>query len=498
MQHPTEEEILTWPPEKAEEYLSLAEELEEIEKTEKSRSTFTGFFSATTPFNPEPMQAHMGELIERITLQHETGVRELIHKPPQHGGSIAITQEFIPFYLGHNPTARVRLLTYNITHSEHFSDTIIRIMQSPEYKKIFPNPDCWIPDRVRAGEWSTNARARINDSQHSFMALGLQTGFVGSGGDLILVDDAYANDKDPFSEIINLGLRKTFNEVILTRANPETNIVVMAHSWNQKDLRAWLLEQGGWNDTRYAAICDSGDDPLKRQIGESLSDRYPIEYLLKLKDGGKDEKGKPIQGMGSSAFNSLYQGNGMSRDGSKYKLEWFDFVEDFRRMEDSLFFLYCDPASSAEPTADRTAISLLYKRPDGTYTWIKSWWGRFTPSGTTNFVKNICKEVTERYGMIAPIIPYIEEPPGAGNVYTDSIISACAQYGMRSDRVSKDKITRALPLIACMEVGNINILKTALEQEMIDEILGFPNSKHDDLNDSITGAMNMAATVSML
>lgn len=488
-------EYLALLPEDRKEYKRRLEGERERERIKQAHDTFTGFFAATTPFKPEPMQAHMGNLIERISIQREAGLRELEHKPPQHGGSIAITQEFVPFYLGHNPEKRVRLLTYNITHSEHFSDTIIRIMQSPEYKEIFPNKDCWLPDRVRASEWSTNLRASINDSQHSFMALGLQTGFVGSGGDLILVDDAYANDKDPFSDVINLGLRKTFNEVILTRANPDTNIIVMAHSWNDKDLRAWLIEQGGWNDTKYSAICESENDPLGRELGEALSPRYPIEYLIRLRDGGTNEKGEIIQGMGMSAFNSLYQGNGTSRDGSDFTLDMFKYVDDYRRMPGSFFIRAWDWASSAQKTADKTSGSLWYFRPDKTYTKVNCSWGRFNPSGTEEFIYNTSKNDREVYSKIAPVISWIEKPFGAAEVFVDSICRKCAEFGMRQEKVTKDKATRALPLRAAMENGNVTILKASWNKVCEDEFLSFPNGVKDDFVDSDSLAFNIGARI---
>jgi len=470
--------------------------LAERERREKGKNEFAEFFRITTGWNPEPMQADMGNLIEQVSIHRATSLRELIHKPPQHGGSITITQEFIPFYLGWNTEKRVRLLTYGITHSEHFSDTIVKIMQSPEYEELFG----WrLPTRVKSSEWSTPHRAKINDSQHSFMALGLQSGFVGSGGDLIIIDDAYANDKEPFSGTINEGIKKTFNEVVRTRANPETNVVVMAHSWNEKDLRAWLIKQGGWNDTRYAAICDSENDPLGRKIGEPLSSRYPVEYLLGLRDGGFDKDGNAFQGMGLAAFNSLYQGNGMSRDGSLVKLEWFDYVKDFQKASAGFLVRYWDWASSPQPTADRTSGALIYKNPIGKYTLLDLSYGRFSPGDRNKFIENTIRSDNEKYKHLGKVIQVIEAPKVSVEIVT-GIRKYLAEKGFATvaDEKTATKESRAEYLFTQMELGNVSYLLAPWNQPMQEEMLGFPNAEHDDLVDSPSGAIHFANKIKIV
>lgn len=418
------------------------------------------------------------------------------------------SQRLAPFAIGNDPNIRVRLVTYNETHSERFSKTVIGIMQEPSYQSLFP--DVQIPKVAAVGEWSTSIRMSMKDSQTSFMALGLGSGWIGSGGDLVIVDDPYKTREEAFSDVIHERIKNWHNEVLVTRVNPDTNVIVMYHSWNERDYGCYLDEQGGWENWRYAAICDSENDPCGRKIGEALSPRYPLEYLEAIRDGGvyKDQK---LDGIGASAFESLYQGNPKSRGGVLFKKSMFNYVNAYRKHEDGIFILGIDWAMSGEPTADRTSISLHYKRPDGTRTKVRAWFGRFNPSDTQNFIYNVCKEAVETYSEIAPVFFTIEKGIAAAEMYVHSIMAKCAEFGLREFPSTKEKSIRALPLVAQMEVGNFEILNDSnpesegflppeqrWNRECENEFLSFPNAKHDDLVDSDTLTFNFGLQFGVL
>lgn len=488
------------------EYRRKFERLEDLERRDRARRDFGAFFEYTSPYLLEPWQRSVCDLYTELIVGEQRGRRIKIHKPPQHGGSILTSQRLPAFGIGNNPNTRVRLITYNETHSERFSKTVLGIMQEPSYQTLFP--EVKLPNVAAVGEWSTSVRASMKDSQTSFMALGLGSGWIGSGGDLVIVDDPYKTREEAFSDTINEKIKNWHNEVLMTRVNPDTNVIVMYHSWNERDYGCYLDEQGGWENWRYAAICDSDNDPCGRNIGEALSPRYPVEYLEAIRDGGY-YNGQKLDGIGSSAFESLYQGNPKSRDGNLFKIEMFRPVKDFRRMENSYFIGGFDWASSSEPTADRTSYSLWYVRPDGTRTKVWAAFGRFNPSDTMEFAYKCCKYSVEKYYPVAPIIFYIEQGIGAGEVYVKDIQKRCAEFGLRSESTKgKEKEIRALPMIALMETGNIDYVDDTLlpvqqragfsyierwNQEWITEATSFPGGKHDDLVDSDTLCINIAA-----
>src|SRR5580765_7408247 len=145
------------------------------------------FVEQTTQITLEPWQHMICDRLAR--LPDETGQRILIHGPPQAGKSIIISQRFPAWMLGRKPLGRIRLACYNLTHAERFSKVNLAVMRGAEYRASFPDPDAQIPERCPADEWSTTARAALNDANPSFKALGLDGGFTGLGVDTMIIDD---------------------------------------------------------------------------------------------------------------------------------------------------------------------------------------------------------------------------------------------------------------------------------------------------------------------
>jgi len=62
---------------------------------------------------------------------------------------------------------------------------------------------------------------------------------------------------------------------------------------------------------------------------------------------------------------------------------------------------------------------------------------------------------------------------------------------LRPITVQKDKLTRAMPLVARAEAKNIALVRGAWNMAFIDEACAFPETDHDDQVDAVSGAMQM-------
>ncbi len=259
----------------------------------------------------------------------------MFHGPPQHGKSFLVSQRFPAYCLGVKPTLRVRLACYNITHATRFSKVNMDIMRSPEFARLFPAPACRIPAVCPADEWSTAARAVLLDANPSFKALGLGSGFVGMGVDCLIIDDPYKNRQEADSEKINANIWDWWESTVIPRMNPDTNVVVMFHRWREGDFAGRLLEQGGWEYYRYAAIGDGDNDPMNRPVDTSLSPRYPVPYL------------RAIEAKDPMTFVGLYQGKPTADQGNRFKVDMF-----------------CPPNEKGEYRADKFwSIDTLLSQP---------------------------------------------------------------------------------------------------------------------------------------
>lgn len=455
--------------------LRAAAELERRRRQTRVSSTTPSlavFVEQTTRFTLEAWQRVIAARLERLA--GETGQRILIHGPPQAGKSILISQRFPAWLLGVAPLNRIRLACYNLTHAERFSKVNLSIMQSPEYRAMFPSVR--VPDRTQAEEWSTQQRAALLDANPSFKALGLGTGFTGLGADTLIVDDPYKNRQEALSEATNENVWGWWSDVVLPRLNPATNVVVMFHRWQDNDLAGRLLEQGGWEYLRFAAIADGGDDPMGRALGEVLSPRYPLEYL-------EDVKRK--QG---SSFYALYQGMPRAPEGDYFKRGWFEIVGALP--VGCTFVRYWDLAGGVSAAADQTAGVLMARSPDGYFYVVDVQADRWAAAERNSNIRQIAAMDQRSYKNVRIVI---EQAPGLSKEPTEDLVRQLAGYSVYADKVARDKVSRAEPFQAQAQAGNVRILDADWNGPYLDELCAFPTGGHDDQVDATSGAFNTLA-----
>ncbi len=431
------------------------------------------FVESTTQIVLEDWQKVICARLERLA--GETGQRILIHGPPQFGKSLIISQRFPAWMLGKQPLGRIRLACYNMTHAERFSKVNLSIMQSAEYQAQFTDPSARVPERAAAEEWSTAARAKLLDANPSFKALGLGTGFTGLGVDTLIIDDPYKNRQEALSEATNVNLWGWWSDVVLPRMNPSTNVVVMFHRWQDNDYAGRLLEQGGWEYLRFAAIADGADDdPMRRELGTILSERYPLAYL---------EEVRRKQG---SSFYALYQGTPRAPEGDYFKRGWFEIVGAVPAL--STYVRYWDLAGGTSAQADYTAGVLMARTRQGYYYIVDVQHGRWAASERNANIRQRAALDAQQYGSVKT---YIEQAPGLSKEPTDDLVRQLAGFSVYADKVSADKVSRAEPFQAQAQAENVKIIDSVWNGMYLDELCSFPTGGHDDLVDATSGAFNM-------
>ncbi len=452
--------------------------IQEID-TLRARASLAAFCEQTTPWKLEGWQKLICRRLER--LREERGQRLLVHGPPQHGKSILVSQRFPCWLIGHDPGHRVRLACYNETHAARFSEVNLELMQSAEYQRIFPEPGAQITRVQPAKEWSTPARERDRDAQPSFRALGLGSGFSGLGVDLLLIDDPYKSQEEAFSDKINDSIWAWWRSTVISRLNPDTNIVVMFHRWRENDLAGRLLEQGGWESIRFPAIADGkSDDPTGRRKGEALSSRYPVDYL---------ENVRATQG--GLYFAALFQGSPIPDEGNLFKAAWF---RNCRVHPDEVPVrgtrVRAWDLAASEGTGDFTVGALMLRDAEGVY-WqedlVRGQWG-------VGKRDEVILNTARRDGSGVPI--WIEEEPGsAGKAQTQALVRKLAGFTARGERATGEKTVRMRPMAAQMEVGNFRFVRAPWYGEMEQELLAIPAGRNDDIADAMSLAFTKLAGV---
>ncbi len=446
------------------------------------------FVEKTTRHSLDDWQHDLCRRLE--SLATTTGRRLLIAAPPQFGKSIIVSQRFPAWLLGQKPTHRVKLACYNITHATKFGRIVRDLMWSDDFKGLFPSAGLTVPRLSSAEEWSTSARLELRDSQPSFKALGLQTGFVGQGADTLIVDDPYASPQDAYSEIINSKVHAFWSDTAKPRLNDDTNVVVMFHRYTENDLAGWLMENepDEWELIRYSAVAD-GDythpatqktysDPLARAEGQYLSPR-------------RSEAWYEDQQKNGFVWLSQFQGRPNAKDGSFFKVAQFGEMLSARPA--GLKLCRGWDLAATEGAGDFTAGVLLGfnpQEPPQNRIWYvcdvaRGQWGADT----------VAKQLAQTSSLDGKVvtIKLPQDPGQAGKQQAQQLTRMLAGFPVLAEPVSGDKETRAFNFAAQVNAGNVRLVQGQWNRAFIEELRSFPTGTHDDQVDAVSDAFNRLA-----
>lgn len=165
-------------------------------------------------------------------------------------------------------------------------------------------------------------------------------------------------------------------------------------------------------------------------------------------------------------------------EGSMFRREWFQIVD----------------AAPAELTRTRrwdlaagggdwTAGVLMGER-DGQYWVLDVQHAQLPPGANEKLIRN----TAETDGRHIPV--RIEQEPGSSGValidrYARDVLKG---YDFKGVRSTGPKVTRAQPLAAACEAGNVKIVRGRWNREFLDELCSFPLGDHDDMVDAAAGA----------
>lgn len=186
----------------------------------------------------------------------------------------------------------------------------------------------------------------------------------------------------------------------------------------------------------------------------------------------------------------------MQPEGRMFRREWMHYCEPAEVPALARQVRYWDlAATEPKPGADPdwTAGARMGVSREGTYYLLDVRRVRQSPQGVEAFIRATAAEDGREVGI------YMEQEPGSSGVavidhYRRTVLPGFAFYGQRA---TGDKQTRAAPLSAQMEGGNVVIVRGAWVSAFLDEVCSFPSAAHDDQVDAVSGAFEqLAHTVS--
>jgi len=151
--------------------------------------------------------------------------------------------------------------------------------------------------------------------------------------------------------------------------------------------------------------------------------------------------------------------------------------------------------STTNPDPDWTRGVRMARLSDGRFIVVHMASLRGSPLAVERLVKNTASQDGRRVE-----ISIAQDPGSAGVADMQNFVRLLAGYIVRVNKPSADKITRAKPLSAQSEAGNILLLRGDWNEEFLTELENFDgNTGHDDIVDASADAFNeLASDVSIL
>lgn len=431
----------------------------ELAKRELARRDFSYFIKYIKPDNEYTW--HIDAICKKLQAVSEGKIKRLIiTMPPRHSKSENVSRMFPAWYFGGHSKEEIIQSSYGASLAEDFGRDVRNIMNSQEYKNVFP--EIHLADDSQAkGRWSTKDGGNYN-------AVGVGGAITGKGGHLI-IDDPVKNREEAESLTIRDTIWNWYTSTAYTRLPPNGWIVIVMTRWHEDDLVGRILVDGHkWDVLHLKAIAT--EDEEHRKQGEALWTRFDTEKLLDIR-----------KNIGEYDFSALYQGMPVDPSTQEFKKEWIKYVtwEEVQKMQTNCY-LTIDPAMSKSDSADYTGYTLNFVNNENKWH-VKSWKKRVNATELVDDLfalqkmYNLTRIGIETTQYTWGLKPYLDEEMNKRNIYLT--IEELKHGGTQKE-------TRIRTLVPRYQRGQVYHIKDEC-MDLEEQMFQFPKGRWDDVIDSL-------------
>lgn len=386
--------------------------------------------------------------------------RLIISMPPRSGKS-RIMQEFIAWVYWNYPKTDILYTGHSLSLLEWFSRNIMDRINSQEYKQVFDS---------KLSQWASSVKSWKIKNWWEFAIYGVGGGITWRGGNCLIIDDPYSSRQDAESETVRRTVSNWYWSTFLSRKQDDkASQIIIMQRWREDDL-VWEILEREWDKWKVLAI------PALNDNDESFwPSRFSADYFKEIRDNN------PI------FFSSQYQQDPVNKSGGDFIQEYFQKYEVLP--QDLEIVTFVDPAISQKQEADNTAIVTvgLHRQSNNIYV-LDTDYGHFLPDEIIDkvFQKNIefrpqriGIEVVQYQKMLA--LEMRKQMNERNAWFTLDEINPRWEKNARIRTVLQ-------PRYSSKKI--FHKWNAQLEQEL----LKFPNGKHDDIADALAGAVAMLDT----
>jgi len=437
------------------------------------------------------------EALERGTLR-----RLMVFAPPRSGKSQLVSIHFPAWAMGRHPDWPVMAGTHSNELASHMCQKVQDMIDSPEYREVFP----WV-SIGGARRRRTQRIFQVDRYSGQYRGAGTKTRISGFGFKLGILDDPIGDDSEAFSEAYRRRLWNWYLTSYRSRKNADARILLTVTRWHEDDLPGRLLARMAedaradqWTVLRLPALAEGGKERHPRDPRKEGEPIWPARAGQFDLDGIMADRASmlPFQ------FQALMQQRPTAAEGAQFKTEWFgSWVDDgvcYRTRDGKLInraacwrLTVLDPASSQSSSSDYTAIGTFAVSPGGDIFLLDMVRERLT-------IEQIAPRLRSVWDLYRPLYVAVE---GVG--FQKAIGSTVRQLLPNVDvrlvePQGKTKLVRAVPAIIRAQAGKVHLPSPAPNwvRIFLEEAAAFTgiDDLHDDQIDTLAYAVQLAGDIS--
>ncbi len=328
-------------------------------------------------------------------------------------------------------------------------------------------------DSRSAARWRTDAGGE-------YFATGVRGPLAGRRADLIIVDDPVKSYAEADSRYHRDRLWDWYRADLTTRLKPRGRLALVMTRWHEDDLAGRLLSRQAekWRLLRLPAIAQE-EDILGRVSGDPLWPEWEDVPAL--------EERRAI--LGERAWSALYQQQPRPRYGRFFRASRIEIVDPDSISCDAVQVRAWDLAATASESGnnpDWTVGLKLAALADGKWAVTDIVRVRVSPGSVEQVLHS-----TARADGKAVRIGIPQDPGQAGKSQASYLTRLLAGYHVVTSGETGAKTTRAAPIAAQIEAGNLKIVTGRWNDTLLEELASFPYGEKDDQVDALSRAFGL-------
>lgn len=257
--------------------------------------------------------------------------RLMVFVGPRRGKSEIISRRFPAYAFGKNPDLEIMSASYAADLAQAMSRDCQRIIDSPEYRELFPDTQLSGKNVVTSAHHNyvrTSDMFEIVGHEGKYNCAGVNGPLTGKGADIFLIDDPIKGPEDASSTKMKDKVYDWYQAVAGTRLSPQGKVIIVLTRWAEDDLAGRLLkdaeadpEAHQWDvislPEMFTADHKYLHDADKRKDGDVLwPSRFPQDVME------QNKKSMPLK-----VWESLFQQEPSPGSGIIFNPDWLRYYK---------------------------------------------------------------------------------------------------------------------------------------------------------------------------